>query len=64
MVQQTSTETKAEGQGDQIAGNIKEGIGAATGDRRLERQGENQQREGSLKKAWGNIKNAFSSKRS
>lgn len=63
MATQTSEETKAEGTGDQVAGNIKEGIGEATGDKRLKRQGENQQREGSLKKAWGNVKDAFSSKK-
>jgi uncharacterized protein YjbJ (UPF0337 family) len=63
MATQTPEEDKAEGTGDKIAGNVKEGIGQATGDKRLERQGENQQREGSLKKAWGNVKNAFSSKK-
>ncbi|MCQ8185323.1 CsbD family protein [Parvularcula maris] len=62
MAHQTSTETKAEGSADQLGGQIKETVGAATGDESLERQGENDQRKGSLKKAWGNVKDAFSKK--
>jgi uncharacterized protein YjbJ (UPF0337 family) len=62
MTEKNATETKAEGTGDQLGGKIKEGVGEATGDRSLERQGENDQRKGSLKKAWGNVKDAFSKK--
>ncbi|WP_173196722.1 CsbD family protein [Parvularcula mediterranea] len=49
-----------DGQSDQIKGSIKEAVGEATGDRSLERQGEREQSQGALKKAWGNIKDAFS----
>jgi uncharacterized protein YjbJ (UPF0337 family) len=62
MTDQTPNQTKAEGTGDKLGGQVKETVGKATGDESLERQGENDQRKGSLKKAWGNVKDAFSSK--
>ncbi|GGY43513.1 CsbD family protein [Parvularcula lutaonensis] len=60
MAHQSATETKAEGAGDKLKGQIKEGIGEATGDDDLKRQGKREQSQGALKKAWGNIKEAFS----
>jgi uncharacterized protein YjbJ (UPF0337 family) len=59
MTIESGHETKAEGTGDQLRGELKEGVGEMTGDRALERQGEREQKQGALKKAWGNLKNAF-----
>ena len=53
---------KASGEGDKMAGNVKQGVGEVTGDEALKRQGENQEDQGALKKAWGNIKSIFTSK--
>jgi uncharacterized protein YjbJ (UPF0337 family) len=44
---------------DEIGGQAKEKIGAATGDENLERQGENDQSKANLKQAGENVKDAF-----
>lgn len=59
---ESAHETKAEGSGDKVRGQVKEAVGDATGDDKLKNQGKRDQTEGSLKKAWGNVKNALKGK--
>jgi uncharacterized protein YjbJ (UPF0337 family) len=44
---------------EEIRGQAKEGIGQATGDDNLERQGQNDQSKANLKQAGENVKDAF-----
>jgi uncharacterized protein YjbJ (UPF0337 family) len=44
---------------EEIRGQAKEGIGQATGDENLERQGHNDQSKANLKQAGENVKDAF-----
>jgi uncharacterized protein YjbJ (UPF0337 family) len=44
---------------EEIRGQAKEGIGSATGDENLERQGQNDQSKANLKQAGENVKDAF-----
>ena len=50
---------KANNKVEEIAGQAKEGIGSATGDRELERQGERDQSKANLKQAGEKVKDAF-----
>ena len=52
-------EKHAEGTADKIGGKLKEGAGKLTGDEGLENEGKADQTEGSLKKAVGDVKDAF-----
>ena len=49
----------AEGQADKTGGKIKEGLGKATGNKDMENEGRGEQAKGSLKKAAGDVKDAF-----
>ena len=53
------TDDKADNKAEDLGGKLKEGIGKATGDDNLKRQGENDQRKSSLKDAAENVKDAF-----
>ncbi len=49
---------KAKGDLKQTGGTVQEKAGEAVGDREMQRQGEENQAEGKLQKAWGNVKDA------
>jgi uncharacterized protein YjbJ (UPF0337 family) len=50
---------KAKNKVEEIRGKAKEGIGEATGDDALARQGQNDQSKANLKQAGENVKDAF-----
>ena len=50
---------KMDNKKDDLGGKAKEGVGKATGDENLERQGKNDQRKSDLKQAGENVKDAF-----
>ena len=52
-------EKHAEGTADKMGGKLKEGAGKVTGDKGLENEGKADQTKGSLKKAVGDVKDAF-----
>ena len=54
-----STQDKIEGQAKNLKGNVKENIGAATGDRDLQAQGRADQAEGKVQKKVGDVKKVF-----
>ena len=54
-------EKHAEGEADKLGGKVKEGAGKLTGDKSLENEGKADQTKGSLKKAVGDVKDAFKS---
>ncbi len=56
-----STTDKIKNKAEELKGKIKEGIGDATDDRPLERQGKTDQAKGNLKQAGENVKDAFKS---
>jgi uncharacterized protein YjbJ (UPF0337 family) len=56
-----STEDKISNKAQELKGKVKEGIGDATDDRNLERQGQNDQAKGNLKQAGEKVKDAFRS---
>lgn len=49
---------KAENKGEEVRGKLKEGVGRATGDERLERQGQTDQASSKAKQAGENVKDA------
>jgi len=51
-------DNKAENKGEELRGKVKEGIGKATGDERLERQGQTDQASGKAKQAGEDLKDA------
>ena len=53
-----STSDKASGIGNQAAGKIKQGVGRATGNDRLEAEGGAQEAKGKIQKAVGETKSA------
>ncbi len=53
---------KAAGVGNDLAGKVKEGIGAATNNPELEAEGEAQQLKGKAQKVSGDVKGAFGDK--
>lgn len=53
---------KLAGTANDLAGKVKEGIGAATGNRELEAKGERQQLKGKAQKLTGDVKGAFGDK--
>lgn len=53
---------KLAGTANDLAGKVKEGIGAATGNRELEAEGEAQQLKGKAQKLKGDVKGAFGDK--
>lgn len=52
---------KAKNKGEELKGKVKEGIGGATGDEGLERQGKTDQAKGNLKQAGEKVKDVFRS---
>lgn len=52
-------EQHAKGESKKTEGKIKEGAGKLTGDERMENEGKADQTEGSLRKAAGDVKDAF-----
>jgi uncharacterized protein YjbJ (UPF0337 family) len=55
------TDDKADNKLQELGGKAKEGIGSATGDENLERQGQNDQTKSNLKQAGEKVKDAFKS---
>ena len=53
-----SAERKFEGKADEVVGKVKEGVGHATGDERLEAEGRGDQIKGGLKQAGEKVKDA------
>lgn len=56
-----STKDKISNKTEELRGKVKEGVGDATDDRSLERQGKNDQAKGNLKQAGEKVKDAFRS---
>jgi uncharacterized protein YjbJ (UPF0337 family) len=54
-----ATEDKAAHKATEIKGNVKEGVGRATGDDELEAEGQADQAKGNIKQAGDKIKDAF-----
>ena len=54
-----ANENKVDNKAEEFSGKAKEGVGKATDDEALERQGRNDQRKSSLKQAGEKIKDAF-----
>jgi uncharacterized protein YjbJ (UPF0337 family) len=52
---------RTEGTFDKAKGNVKEGLGKATGDEDLEREGRKDQAKGGVKQAVGHVKDAIDS---
>ena len=52
---------RTEGTMDKAKGNVKEGVGKATGDEDLEREGRKDQAKGGVKQAVGHVKDAVDS---
>ena len=52
-------EDKMDNKKDNLSGKAKEGVGKATGDENLERQGKNDQRKSDVKQAGEKVKDAF-----
>ncbi len=50
---------EAEGQGKKLAGNLKEGLGKLTGDKKLQSEGQADQAEGAVQDALGQGKQAL-----
>lgn len=56
-----STQDKISNKAEELRGKVKEGIGDATGDDALERQGQKDQAMGNVKQAGEKVKDAFRS---
>ena len=56
-----STQDKISNKTEELTGKVKEGIGDATDDEALERQGKKDQAKGNLKQAGEKVKDAFKS---
>ena len=54
-----STKNKVEGNADQLAGKVKEKVGEATDNPRLEGEGEGQQLGGKVQKKVGDVQKVF-----
>jgi uncharacterized protein YjbJ (UPF0337 family) len=54
-----SATDKAHNKAEEIKGEVKEGVGEATGDERLEAEGETDQAKGNFKQAGEKIKDMF-----
>ena len=52
---------KLKNKAEEVKGNVKEGVGDATGDEALKNQGEKDQAKGNLKQAGEKVKDAFKS---
>ena len=56
-----ATDDKIENKSEELTGKVKEGVGKATDDERLEAEGKADQTSSKLKQAGENIKDAFKS---
>lgn len=56
-----STQDKISNKAEELRGKVKEGVGDATGDEALERQGKKDQAMGNVKQAGEKVKDAFRS---
>ena len=56
-----STKDKISNKTEEFTGKVKEGVGDATDDKSLERQGQKDQAKGNLKQAGEKVKDAFRS---
>ncbi|HSH76927.1 MAG TPA: CsbD family protein [Herpetosiphonaceae bacterium] len=56
----SGTSDKLEGKGDELKGNIKQGIGGATGDREMQSEGQADELEGKGKGVLGGAKDTLS----
>ena len=56
-----STKDKISNKAEELTGRVKEGVGDATDDRSLEREGKSDQAKGNLKQAGEKVKDAFRS---
>lgn len=54
----SSTNDKARGTGNDVAGNVKQAVGSATGNEEMENEGKTQEAKGDAQKALGNAKDA------
>jgi uncharacterized protein YjbJ (UPF0337 family) len=54
-----SADNKAKNTAEKAKGNVKEGLGKATGDKSLEAEGQGDQAKGNLKQAGEKVKDAF-----
>ena len=55
----SSTEDKMKGNANEAMGKIKQGVGGATGNERLRREGENQEIKGDAQQAKGDVKDTL-----
>jgi uncharacterized protein YjbJ (UPF0337 family) len=55
----SSTKDKIKGLADKIKGNVKEGVGSLSGNRKLEEEGKSDQLKGAARKKVGEIKKVF-----
>ncbi len=55
----SSTNDKARGTGNDVVGNVKQGVGKATGNEEMEAEGHAQETKGDAQKALGNAKEAI-----
>lgn len=56
-----STKDKISNKTEELTGKVKEGVGDATDDKSLERQGQKDQAKGNMKQAGEKVKDAFRS---
>lgn len=54
----SSTDDKARGTGNDVVGNIKQTVGGATGNEKMQAEGETQETKGEAQKTLGNAKEA------
>ena len=55
----SSTEDKMKGNANEAMGKIKQGVGGATGNERLRREGENQEIKGDAQQVKGDVKDTL-----
>ncbi len=49
---------QSEGMGKKLKGDLKEGVGKATGNKDMETEGKADQAEGEVQKTWGDVKDS------
>lgn len=54
----SSTDDKARGTGNDVVGNVKQAVGSATGNEKMQSEGAAQEAKGDAQKALGNVKDA------
>jgi len=58
----SGTKDKVKGTANEVAGNVKQGIGKATGSAKMQAEGKVQERKGDAQKTVGKVKDAVSKK--